>query len=203
MHNWNVDDDYWEYNGYTISGAYKGVKFKTVNPTTFRLGIQRMTFGALPEGTITAATLHGQTWRYNGTSNDTVYYQASDDADEWHDTTPSDPISKYLSFSTTRTDYTLDVKDQLNDYGTSGAALYLYAYLSAEIGTQEHVWNSGGTLPYIEITYTPNSAIGLYDSATSQFTDRIIKKYNGTSWVDCNCYKYNSTTSTWEKVSTT
>lgn len=163
-----------------------------------------MTFGALPEGTITAATFHGKTWRYNGTSNDTVYFQASDDADEWHTTTPADPISQYLSFSTTMTDYSLDLTSQINSYGTGGAAFYLYAFLAAEDGNEDNVWKYGGTFPYIEITYTPpstNSTIGLYNGAT--FADRIIKKRVSGAWVQCDCYKYNSTTSTWKKVSTT
>jgi hypothetical protein len=55
--------------------------------------------------------------------------------------------------------------------------------------------------PYLAIEYTPapNSTIGLYNG--SAFTDRIIKKWNGSAWIQCDCYKYVS--GTWVKVSTT
>ncbi|NCC69613.1 MAG: hypothetical protein EOM14_15750 [Clostridia bacterium] len=57
--------------------------------------------------------------------------------------------------------------------------------------------------PYLVIDYTPApySTVGLYD--TSDFADRIIKKRVSGAWVQSDCYKYNATTSAWEKVSTT
>lgn len=208
---WNNDDDYWENYGYTISGSYKAKPLNSVSPTILRLGLQRMEFDALPKGTITSAILHFQSFNLQSTpESKTVYFRASDNADAWHTTEPPSPVSKSVTFTTTRTDYTLDITDQVNDYGTAGAALYLYAFLSGQVSyvSVSNVWHYSGYMPYIEITYTPapeNSIIGLYDAATASWKNCNCYKYDAAtaSWVLCSCYKYDAASATWKKVSTT
>ena len=157
IHNWNSQYDYWEEYSYPISGSYKEKPIPYL-PTQegYRHGVQRMTFEALPIGTITDATFNGQSWKYSGSSNNTIYYRASDDEEAWHSDTPPSPVSKYLSFTTTRTAFDFDITSQITSYGVAGSALYVYAFKTTNLYVEEsHVWDSNGYLPYIDITYTP------------------------------------------------
>ncbi len=205
---WNVYDDYWENYSYTISGSYKEKPLSIVPPhSSIRMGLQRMEFDTLPVGTITSATLHWRSYCYGATYNsENVYFRASSDPDAWHNTEPPNTISQTANFiNGTMTDYSLDITSHINTYGSAGSALYLYAFVTSDVfpANLSTVWHYSGYMPYIEITYTPpsESTIGLYNG--SAFTDRIIKKRVSGAWVQCDCYKYNATTSSWEKVSTT
>ena len=204
-------ESYSQYAGDWIDSSSEG-SIWTWDRSIYGYKAVRVSFPsmAIGGGTITSATLHMKTATLNYPYDGVELYArlaASSSAGAY----TTDIASDYVTipkdyYSNTAMEY--NVFSRIGDISDVNDAFYLFFILAqgdpnAETEFQRWSGSYSEYQPYLSVDYTPppQSKIGLYNGAT--FTDRLVKKWNGTAWVDCDCYKYNSTTSAWEKVSTT
>jgi hypothetical protein len=187
----------WTWDRSFAYGGYKVV----------RVSFPSMAIGG---GTITGATLYMKTKTLNYPYDGVELYarlSASNTAEAY----TTDIASNYATipkdyYSNTVVAYNVaSIIPYISDANSAFCLFFILAQGDDQAETEFQRWSESYSdyQPYLSIEYTPapNSTIGLYNG--SAFTDRIIKKRVSGAWVDCDCYKYNSTTSTWEKVSTT
>jgi hypothetical protein len=180
---------------------------------TYRCGRIEFPSLAIGAGTLNSATLYLRTYfDYDGQK--TQLRIAASNTATAHTTAISSGYSSFTKYPYFDTYESFDVTSLINGMSDFNDTFYIFgirmspAYSDGNRGYQYRGYYHDGVSPhslykpYLAIDYTPvNSTIGLYDTTTSTWNNRIIKKRVAGAWVDCDCYKYNG--ATWDKVSTT
>lgn len=166
---WDYQDEAWKsfsgrsYNGYSNLCFIGWIPQVIIDQVyEFTPGIQMYSFGAIPAGAvITSATLNFKSVCYTGSYTSNVRLRVSGTYEAYTTTEPSDYQQSAVNFTTTLTNRSIDITNQIQSYATAGSPFYIYLYepSSEFVGPMiQDIQGIVGTTPYVSITYTVTTA---------------------------------------------